>query len=389
MPPDANIIKASRLAEGVAPFYVMEVLERATRMESGGADIVHLEVGHPDLPTAPEVCEAAMDSIRRGETGYSPSPGIEPLREAVAESANSRYGLSLTADNILITSGSSPALLLAMMCVVNPGDEVVITSPCYACYPGVIRAAGGVPVEVPVYAGEDYRIDIGRVKRALNPKTAAIIINSPSNPTGAVLDDDALEAVCSLGLPVVSDEIYHGLEYGVKSRSALNHTERAIVVNGFSKLCSMTGWRLGYMAAPREVILAARKLQQNLFISPNMFVQHGGIAAVKSVVPRAGEIAAAFSERRDAMERELRRIGLPPCGRPRGAFYMFVKPPGGAGRDSRALAFDILEKTGVAVTPGVDFGSEGEGHLRLSYANSVANIEKGVRRLGSYLAGSG
>ena len=385
MEPDANTLNLSRLAGGLAPFYVMEVLERAMSMEREGADIIHLEVGEPDSPTAPEVCGAAIDSIRRGETLYSPSPGIEPLRAAVAESANLRYGLNLTAENILITSGSSPALLLAMMCVVNPGDEVVITSPHYACYPGIIKAAGGNPVTVPVYAEEDYQIDIGRMRRALTPNTAAIIINSPANPTGAVLDDKTLEAVCSLGPLVVSDEIYHGLEYGVESRSALNHTGRAIVVNGFSKLCSMTGWRLGYMAAPRELIRAARKLQQNLFISPNTFVQHGGVAAVRSVVPRSREIAAVFSERRDAMERDLRRIGLPPCGQPRGAFYMFVRIPGGAGGDSRALAFDILEQTGVAVTPGADFGSEGEGHLRLSYANSVANIREGVGRLGRYM----
>lgn len=388
MPPDENAIKPSRLARELAPFYVMEVLERAVSMEKQGADIIHLEVGHPDLPAAPEVCAAAIESIKRGENGYSPSAGIEPLRESVARYANSRYGLSLTADNILITSGSSPALLLAVMCVINPGDEVIITSPHYACYPGVIKAAGGVPVTVPVYAEEDFQIDEGRMKKAVSAKTGAIIINSPANPTGAVLDDSTLRAVCSIGPPVVSDEIYHGLEYGVKSRSALNHTGRAVAVNGFSKLCSMAGWRLGYMAAPREIIVAARKLQQNLFISTGVFAQHGGIAAVRAVMPRAGEIAAVFSERRDVMERELERIGLAPPVRPRGAFYMFIKPPGTV-RDSRALAFDILEKTGVAVTPGVDFGSGGEGHLRLSYASSADNIREGVRRIGRYFEGRG
>ena len=379
---DLNAVRPSLLAGSLSPFYVMEVLERAKHLENKGADIIPLEVGEPDFPTAPEVCEAAISSIRSGETFYSPSLGTDALREKISGALNSRYGLNLTAGNVLVTSGSSPALLLAMMCLVNPGDEVVITSPHYACYPGIIRAAGGVPVEVPVYAEENYQIDKARLKKAISPKTAAVVLNSPSNPTGAVLDDSVLEEVCSLGVFVVSDEIYHGLEYGVKSRSVLNHTERAIAVNGFSKLCSMTGWRLGYMVAPRELIRPAQKLQQNLFISPNTFVQAGGVAAVSHVMPRADEIAAVFMERRDAMAGALEGMGLSPCGEPRGAFYIFIKTEE---EDSRALAFDILEKTGVATTPGVDFGRGGETHLRLSYANSVENIREGVSRLGDYM----
>lgn len=379
-----NVIKPSRLAEELAPFYVMEVLERAKEIENSGGDVVHLEVGEPNLPTPPEVGEAAVKAIKTGETGYSPSPGITALREGIARMYNSNYGLGITADNVLVTSGSSPALLLSMLCILNPGDEVVITDPHYACYPGIIRAAGGVPVTVPVYAEENYQIDAGRLKKRLGAKTKALVLNSPANPTGAVMEDGVLKSVCSLGTFIISDEIYHGLEYGVKSKSVLNYTDGAVAVNGFSKLCSMTGWRLGYMAAPEEIVRSARKLQQNLFISPNPFVQRGGIAAISGVCPQAGEIANRYSKRRDVMVKALERIGLSPCGRPEGAFYLFVKIPGEK-TDSRSLAFDILEKTHVAVTPGVDFGSGGEGHLRFSYAASVEKIEEGVRRIGEYM----
>lgn len=377
-------IALSRLAEGLKPFHVMEMLEAAARMEKAGADVVHFEVGHPDLPTATEVCGAAIEAIKLGEMAYAPSAGIDSLKERIARAHCSRYGLNVTAGNVLVTPGSSPALLIAALCVVNPGDEVVITDPHYACYPGVIKSAGGIPVTVPVYAEENYRIDTARLKKVLSPKTKAVILNSPANPTGAVQDDETLAEICSLGVFVISDEIYHGLEYGVKSKSVLNHTDRAVAVNGFSKLCSMTGWRLGYMIASERFIRAAQKFQQNLFLCANPFVQRGGEAAVESVFPRADEIAAVYMERRDAMIKALAKAGLSPCGDPRGAFYVFVKIPG-KNADSRRVARDILEKTRVAVTPGFDFGGEGEGHLRFSYATGVDKIEEGVRRVGEYL----
>ncbi|MGI9558196.1 MAG: pyridoxal phosphate-dependent aminotransferase [Thermodesulfobacteriota bacterium] len=386
--PRSKTFTPSRLAGGLAPFYVMETLEAAKRMEREGADVIHLEVGEPDLPTDPEICSAAADALERGETFYSPSLGIDPLREGIAGAYNKKYGLKVEADGVLVTSGSSPALLLAMMCVINPGDEVVTTSPYYACYPGIIKAAGGVPVTFPVYAEENYQIDTARLRKVLSPKTKAIVLNSPANPTGAVLDDDVLKSVCSLGVFVISDEIYHGLEYGAQSKSVLNHTDGAVAVNGFSKLCAMTGWRLGYMIAPPELVRPAQKLQQNLFISPNTFVQHGGVAAIEHVFPRCGEIAAIYSSRRAAMIKALDKAGLSVCGDPAGAFYLFVKMPG-KNIDSRALAFDILEKTAVAVTPGIDFGPLGEGHLRFSYAASVEKIEEGVGRIGEYLRGRG
>ncbi|QMU56128.1 MAG: aminotransferase class I/II-fold pyridoxal phosphate-dependent enzyme [Candidatus Mycalebacterium zealandia] len=377
-------IVLSRLAEGLEPFYVMETLETAARMEKEGIDVIHFEVGHPDLPTAPEVCEAAIEAVKRGETAYAPSTGIDSLKERIAQAHCSRYGLNVTASNVLVTSGSSPALLIAVLCVVNPGDEVVITDPHYACYPGMIKSAGGVPVTVPVYAEEKYQIDMARLKKVLSPRTKAIIINSPSNPTGAIQIEETLAEISSLGIFVISDEIYHGLEYGVKSKSVLNHTNRAVAVNGFSKLCSMTGWRLGYMIAPEPFIRAAQKFQQNLFLCANPFVQRGGEAAVEYVFPQADEIAAIYMKRRDAMIKELSKAGISPCGDPRGAFYVFVKIPG-KNTDSRRVASNILEKTHVAVTPGFDFGREGEGHLRFSYATGIDKINEGITRIVDYL----
>lgn len=376
----------SKLSEEISPFFVMDVLERAKEIEAQGGRVVHFEVGEPDLPTPGIICDEAIRSIREGDTKYTSSLGISELREAISSDYRENYGVEVSPGTVIVTMGSSPALFLAMASLLNPGDEVIITDPHYACYPQIIKIAGGVPKPVRIYEEEGYQIDLNRVKKAISRRTKAILINSPSNPTGVVLEPDLMREISELGLYLISDEIYHGLVYDGVEHSAYEFTDKAFVVNGFSKLYRMTGWRLGYLIVPPDFIRPIQKLQQNLFISPNPFVQRAGILALHSAKAKVKEVVKIFGERRDRMMEGLRELGFEIRYEPRGAFYLFVNTEK-LGNSSYRLAFDILEKAHVAVTPGIDFGQGGEGYLRFSYANSSENIDEGIRRLRIYLDG--
>jgi len=362
----------------------MEVLERAKEIEASGKSVVHFEVGMPDFSTAGVICEAAIEAIREGDTRYTHSLGIIELREAIAEDYKATYGVNVTSDRVVVTLGSSPALFLAMLALLDPGDEVIITDPHYACYPQLIKIAGGVPVPVRVYEYEDYQVDAARLGKAVTERTKAILINSPANPTGTLLGPESMRDIAGLGVTVISDEIYHGLSYGEESRTILEFTDDAVAVNGFSKLYSMPGWRLGYLIVPEELVRPVQKIQQNLFISPNPFVQRAGVAAIKQGKKEALGMVGEFDRRRRAMIEGLKELGFTLKAEPRGAFYVFADASE-ISPDSHSLAFDILEKAHVAVTPGIDFGQGGEGYLRFSYAASIADIEEGMRRLGEYL----
>ncbi len=374
----------SKLSEEISPFYVMEVLERARELEALGRKVVHFEVGEPDFPTPGIICEEAVRALNEGDTKYTHSLGIRDLREAIAEDYENTYGVGVSPGRVIVTMGSSPALFLSMVSLLDPGDEVIMTDPHYACYPQIIRIAGGVPKTVRIYEEEGYQIDLGRLKKAITPRTKAVLINSPANPTGAVLRPEVIAEIASLGVFVISDEIYHGLVYGSEARTILEFTGGATAVNGFSKLYSMTGWRLGYLIVPEEFVRPVQKLQQNLFISPNPFVQRAGVAALRDGKPEALGMVQEFDRRRKAMMGGLRELGFRLDTEPEGAFYVFVNAEE-LGGDSRTLAFDILENVHVAVTPGVDFGRGGEGYLRFSYATSIADIEEGIKRLGLYI----
>lgn len=362
----------------------MEVLERAKEIEASGGSVVHFEVGMPDFSTPQVICEAAVEAIREGDTRYTHSLGISELREAIAEDYEDTYGVNVSPAQVVVTLGSSPALFLSMLALLDPGDEVIITDPHYACYPQLIKIAGGVPVTVRVYEEEGYQIDAGRLRKAVTKKTKAILINSPANPTGTLLSPETMSEIAGLGVPIISDEIYHGLSYGDESRTILEFSDNAVAVNGFSKLYSMPGWRLGYLIAPAELVRPVQKLQQNLFISPNPFVQRAGVTAIKEGKKEALGMVGEFDRRRRAMIEGLKELGFTLKTEPRGAFYVFLNVSD-ISSDSHSLAFDILEKAHVAVTPGIDFGQGGEGYLRFSYAASVADIEEGMRRLGEYL----
>ena len=378
------MIPAPRM-QGIEPFLAVEVGDRAQALERQGVDIVHLEFGEPDFETPPVIREAAEKALKDGRTRYVETLGILPLREAIADHYAATYRVRVSPDQILVTPGTSPAMLLLFGHLLHPGDEVVLSDPYYACYPNFIRYADGVPVGVGVSEEDGFQYRPEAIGERLGPRTRAILVNSPANPTGSVLSAERMEAIAALGPTVVSDEIYHGLNYAGPDRSILEFTDRAFVLNGFSKAFAMTGWRLGYVVAPRDQIRPLQKAFGNFFISTNEFVQWAGVAALREAADEPRRFRAIFDERRRAMVAGLRAIGLGVRAEPTGAFYVLADARRFA-RDSTRFAFEILERCHVAVTPGAAFGANAEGYLRFSYAASLDQIREGLRRLGCFLA---
>ena len=378
----------SKRTQELTSFIVMDVLEKANEMERQGIHIVHLEVGEPDFDAPVCVKEAACRALDEGCTHYTHSMGNYELREAIAVYYRDTYGVQVQPDQIIVTSGSSPAILLVFSTLLDPGDEVIISDPHYACYPNFIKFVQGKPVTVPVFEEDGFQYRPEAIAKKITPRTKAIFINSPSNPTGNLLSADRMRQITAMAAGpeapmVVSDEIYHGLVYEGREHSALEFTDRAFVLNGFSKLFAMTGLRLGYVIAPPSLIRPMQKLQQNFFISANSMVQKAAIAALKCAGDDVARMKSIYDERRKFMIRRLKEIGLGITVEPTGAFYVFANAKRYS-TDSYRLAFDILEKAHVGVAPGVDFGPNGEGYLRFSYANSKENIAEGMNRLETY-----
>jgi aspartate/methionine/tyrosine aminotransferase len=359
----------------------MEILEAAMSLEKKGAKVIHMEVGESDLCTPEIICRAANKALECGKTHYTHSLGLPQL---VADHYRKKYRVAVDAEQVVITSGTSPAMLLVFSVLLNPGDEVVLTNPGYACYPNFVNFVDGVPVYVDVYESEGYQLPARRLKKVLTPRARAVLINSPANPTGAVLEPETLKEIADAAPFILSDEIYHGLVYEGREHSILEYTDRAIVFNGFSKLYAMTGWRLGYLIAPRELIRPIQKLQQNFFISPNAFVQWAGVAALQEAQAEVTEMVNIFNERRQHTLKQLAELGFTLSYKPQGAFYVLINVRR-LGKDSMTLARDILEKVHLAVTPGVDFGSNAEGYLRLAYTTSIENITEGMQRMKDYI----
>ena len=385
-----TMIQPSRKSLEIPPFLVMEVLEKAKAMEAQGIDIVHMEVGEPDFDSPPCVIDRARESMSRGETHYTHSLGRRDLREALARWHARRYRTQIDPDTIVVTMGSSPALLLTFLALCDPGDEVILSNPGYACYPQIVSFGGGAPVLVDVHEADGFQYRPEKIREKITPRTKAILVNSPSNPTGNMIDRARFAEICALGPLVVSDEIYHGLVYGEPAVSAREVSERTVVVNGFSKLFAMTGWRLGYAIVPPELARPMQKMQQNFFISAGDFAQVAAIAALEQCDAEVEAMRAEYNRRRIMLLGRCREIGLGVTIDPTGAFYVFCnvkKFCASCGLDCYDLAFDILDRAHVAVTPGTDFGPGGEGYLRLSYANSYENLVEGMNRLEHYFRG--
>jgi aspartate/methionine/tyrosine aminotransferase len=377
-------IPVSKKADEIPPFLVMDVLERAFALTREGVDVIHLEVGEPDFDTPGHITDAGLAALREGKTHYTASTGIHELREAVARYHGRMYGVDVDPDCVIVTSGSSPAIFLALASLLDPGEEIILSDPHYACYPNFIRFLGGVPVYVPARSSEGFQMDPDEVRASVSERTRAILINSPSNPTGVVMDPDRMASIARIGVPIISDEIYHGLVYEGRERSILEFTDRAFVVNGFSKLFAMTGWRLGYLIAPKPNVRPIQKMVQNFFISAADFVQYAGVAALTRPCDETENMKRMFNERRLAMLPRLKAMGFEVLHDPTAAFYILAD----ARRfscDSLRFAFEILEDAAVGVSPGIDFGARAEGFIRFSYTNSMENIMIGLDRLSQYL----
>ena len=370
----------SERATRTTPFAAMDVLERANRMD----DVVHLEVGEPDFETPDAVTEAAVAALRAGETGYTSSKGKPELRAAIADYYDRRYGVDVAPERIVVTSGSSPALLLAFSTLVDPGDEVVLTDPYYACYPNFVHQTGGRISTVSLTAADGFRPRVGEFERVVTDETEALLLNSPANPTGAVLDGSTLRELIELAedadATVVSDEVYHGLTYGADDHTALEYTDDAFVVDGFSKRFAMTGWRLGWLVVPPELVGHVNRIAQNTLICAPNFVQSGGVAALDADADFFGGVRDTYRERRDFLVNEVEKWGMSLDYTPGGAYYLLVDASDLPGDAFDAADF-LLEEAGVATTPGPDFGANAEDYLRLSYATSAESLVEATERI--------
>lgn len=378
-------MQSSSRTQQLSPFIVMEVLEKAQAMMSNGEDIIHLEVGEPDFPTPEPVKEVAIKAIRENDTHYTHSLGKLTLREEIARYYWRKYGVVISPDQIIVTSGTSPGMLMVFSVLLERGQEVILPDPYYACYPNFIRYVDGKPVFIPVQEEDGFKYRPEEIKKYLSPQSRGILINSPSNPTGVVLNGSDLQAVADLGQIIISDEIYNGLIYEGEEHTILEYTDQAFVINGFSKLYAMTGWRLGYVIAPKEFVRTIQTMQQNLFICASSFAQEGGIVALRDCDQYVEQMRTIYNQRRVYLLERLKQMGIATCFDPSGAFYALANIKRYS-MDSYRLAFEILDKAKVAVTPGIDFGANCEGYIRFSYANSLENIKEGLDRLEKFLA---
>ena len=375
----------AKRAQEIEPFLAVEVFQRAQALERQGIDVVHLEFGEPDFETPPVIREAAEKALKDGLTRYAHTLGILPLREAIAEHYHTRYGVDVSPDQVLVTAGTSPAMLLLFTALLERGNQVILSDPHYACYPKFVKYAEAEPLFVPVEESDAFQFRAEAVGEAMTSRTRAILINSPANPTGTVLTPERMAALAGLGPWIVSDEIYHGLTYEGPEHSILEFTDRAFVLNGFSKAFAMTGWRVGYLIAPRAFMPTLQAMHGNFFISTNEFVQWAALAALREAGEDTARFRRIFDERRRVMVAGLRGIGLGVGSVPTGAFYVLANARRFTG-DSLTFAFEILDHAHVGVTPGVDFGRNAEGYLRFSYAAALERIEEGMQRIGRFLA---
>ena len=369
-----------------------EVLARANKLETTGKEIIHLEVGQPDYPTFENVSQAGIEAIRSGKTRYTPPAGMPSLREAIAEKAGQQRGIEVHPEEVVVSPGGKPNLFFPTLALIEPGDEVIYPNPGFPTYEAMIRVAGGVPVAVPLLEENQFSFDLDAFDGLINEKTRLIILNSPSNPTGGVIPPADLEHIASqaerYNCWVMTDELYTRIVYdGLEALSIASlpgMKERTIIVDGFSKTYSMTGWRLGFGIMPKELADRVDLLLTHSIGANAHFTQFAGLEALTGPQDMVEVMVAEYQRRRDVIVDGLNALPGFVCQKPQGAFYVFPNITG-TGMSSTELANLILEKAGVALLPGNSFGEYGEGYLRLSYANSLENIQKGLERIKSIL----
>ena len=377
-------IPISTRAEQVEPFLAMELMERAKELEASGRDIIYLCLGEPDFNTPPAILAATGQALAEGATSYTHSLGLLELRQEICRHYLDYYGVEIVPEQVIVSSGTSPLMLLLFSTILDQGDELILTDPGYACYPGFVKFSGGTPVLLKTAAKDGFQPRFDQVQSLITSKTRGLLINSPSNPAGSILSGKEMQALAKLPIPIISDEIYHGLTYAGDERCILEFTQDAFVLGGFSKAYAMTGWRLGYLISPLSCVRTLQTLHQNFLICANHFVQRGGIAALQQCDDDVAAMRDVYNKRRKELVSRLRDLGFGVYFEPQGAFYILADARH-IDSNSQRLALDILEKTGVAITPGIDFGAGAEGFLRFSYTRPFAEIVTALERIGVYL----
>jgi len=358
-----------------------EVLARAKALEAAGTPVIHLEIGEPDFPTAGHIAEAAVDALRAGHTHYVPAPGIPALREAVAAFLERTGRMRVAPDRVVVTPGAKPIMFFTILALAGPGDEVLYPDPGFPMYESITSFAGATAVPVPLRESNGFRVDVAELERLITPRSRLLIINSPHNPCGSALTREDCAAIAELAqrhdLLVLTDEVYWAIRYGAPHTSVLDFdgmAERTILLDGWSKTYAMTGWRLGFGVFPAPLVEPVTRLAINSVSCTSAFSQYAAIAALEGPQDAVMEMVAEFRRRRDVIVAGLNEIPGVSCVEPQGAFYAFPNITG-TGLSAATLQARLLNEAGVAALSGTAFGSWGEGFLRLSYANSVANIE--------------
>jgi aspartate/methionine/tyrosine aminotransferase len=364
-----------------------EVLARARALERAGREIVHLEIGEPDFDTPSHIKDAAKRALDAGATHYGPAAGLPELREAIAKHVSETRGVPVSPDEVVITPGAKPIMFFTILALVGAGDEVIYPNPGFPIYESVINFVGGVPVPIPLREDVDFGFDLDLFERSLSRRTKLIVINSPANPTGGVLDRSQLERIAALalkyGIPVLTDEIYRQFLYEGDFVSLLEFPglpAQTILLDGFSKSYAMTGWRLGFGVMPVPLAEQVTRLMVNSASCTASFVQLAGVAALQGDQTPVARMVAEFKRRRDLFVEGLNRLPGVSCRTPRGAFYCFPNVTG-TRRPSAEVAERLLNEAGVAALSGTAFGAHGEGYLRFSYANSEANLRLALERM--------
>jgi len=377
--------------EQVAPFHVMKLLARAKELEAEGRIIVHMEIGEPDFDTPPPIVMAGIDALDMGHTHYTSALGLDELRAAIANYYQMNDGADVNKNNIVVTPGSSSALQLVCAALVNPGDEVILTDPGYPCNKQFVQITGGIPTFIQLQEEKNYVVTLDDVKAKWTDKTKAVMLASPSNPTGVLVNTATLDEIANFAREqngyLILDEIYHSLVYDCDVKSFAGRHENVFIINSFSKYFCMTGWRLGWLVAPEAFIDSIDRLAQNIFLAAPTVAQYAALDAFK---PATIEILESyrkeFKERRDYLYHALGKLGFGMKGKPEGAFYLYANSAKFS-NDSFQLAQDLLENAGVAITPGIDFGEHlANEHVRFAYTRSIDQLELGVSRLAEFLS---
>ena len=386
----------ARRVGDIAPFHVMEVQTAARALEAAGRSVVHMEIGEPDFPTPAPVLAAARDALTDGGIYYTSALGIPELRQAIARHYADRYGVSIAPERVVVTAGSSAALLLVMALILDRDDRILLSDPGYPCNRHFVRVLEGEPVGVPVGPDTNYQLSAGLIERNWTARTRGVLIASPSNPTGTTVPPDEMRAIAATvarqGGRLIVDEIYLGLSYGSEPLSVLSLAGAAaddlFVVSSFSKYFNMTGWRLGWTIVPERHVRDVEKLAQNLYISPPTLSQRAALACfLPETLAILEQRRHAFRDRRDFLVPALRGLGFGIPVLPSGGFFVYADSSRFS-PDSERFCRDVLEGAGVAITPGVDFGAHrASEHVRFAYTIEMAKLEDGVARLARYLAG--